>query len=242
MERYVDRKRIKTESVALIYSAIDTTTNSPVAIKEVDEDLQAKPHDIKREVAFLKQQQSEAKGHNFLEFIDSFQKFDDIFLVTPLYDLDLQSLISKYRKKSIAFNLEDPSLNNFVYKNHFPVETATQIFISLTKTLDYLHNKAQIIHRDIKPGNIFFKLSDLNNPIIGDFGTIFDLIENKSEVEDDELTLKKGSNHNKILKHTDVCTGIYKPPELCLGKADYNHKIDLWSLGIVIQQLFSKSV
>jgi serine/threonine protein kinase len=39
---------------------------------------------------------------------------------------------------------------------------------------------------------------------------------------------------------TEVVTRCYRPPELFLGNANYSEKIDIWSLGCVCVELFTK--
>jgi serine/threonine protein kinase len=46
------------------------------------------------------------------------------------------------------------------------VENYLKIYLSLTKAVEYIHEKG-IIHRDLKPANIFFKNEEVK---VGDFG------------------------------------------------------------------------
>ena len=41
---------------------------------------------------------------------------------------------------------------------------------------------------------------------------------------------------------TEVVTKCYRPPELFFENSNYTSKIDIWSLGCVIMELFTKEI
>lgn len=74
----------------------------------------------------------------------------------------------------------------------------------------------KVIHRDLKPGNIFL---DANNDVkVGDFG------------------LARVMNHDSVFAHTHVGTPYYMSPEQ-INDQRYNEKSDIWSLGCIIYEL-----
>ena len=86
----------------------------------------------------------------------------------------------------------------------------------LANALRLLHQKG-IMHRDIKPQNIFFKTENGEKKIkLGDFGCSIFIKDNKSE---------------------PIGTFLYSSPEI-ISEIEYNEKSDLWSLGITLFEIF----
>jgi translation initiation factor 2-alpha kinase 1 len=105
---------------------------------------------------------------------------------------------------------------------------ASQIFLEIVEGVNYLHsNKPKIIHRDLKLSNILMKKRPGGKLIkICDFGlsTIHELFE---VVDDNE----------EIIHTTGVGTQRYIAPEVVNG-GNYNEKSDMYSLGIIIMDMF----
>lgn len=112
-------------------------------------------------------------------------------------------------------------LENFISKFEEKVNQTIKrkIIIQIIKGVEYLHSHG-IIHRDLKPENIL--LMDHNNEIIikiADFGLSTVL----SEFE------KTNEGYGTI---------GYVAPEV-LTRTPYNHKIDIWSMGVIIYYIIS---
>lgn len=93
------------------------------------------------------------------------------------------------------------------------------VIFQLLSVLDYCHNRAKpgqkVIHRDIKPGNVF--LTKDGSLKVGDFG-LCRLLDNDDFAK------------------TNVGTPLYMSPEI-LAKQSYTEKADIWSLGCVFYEL-----
>ena len=82
----------------------------------------------------------------------------------------------------------------------------------LADALLYCHAK-KVIHRDIKPDNIFFSTSEFDSPLLlGDFGL--------SKLLTEGVTV------------TRVGTPGYQSPQIIQGHL-YTFKTDIWSIGII---------
>lgn len=120
----------------------------------------------------------------------------------------------------LIFELCDTSLEDMVKdKTKLSEETILKFYEQSLDALGYLHSK-NIVHRDIKPGNIIIKGEDVK---ICDFGSA------------------------KIINDNDynepyICTRYYRSPENLMGRENYSSKIDIWSLAVTMIELLSGHV
>ena len=115
----------------------------------------------------------------------------------------------------LSMLLQNRKLNMKDDDKYFPEQIIIEWFRQTTSALEYLH-AIPILHRDVKTNNIF--LTDEFQTKLGDFGLA------------------------KVLEGPDsraktYCGSIYyMSPEILSGKP-YDHKSDIWALGVVIYEI-----
>jgi serine/threonine protein kinase len=112
------------------------------------------------------------------------------------------------------------SLSNVIKQisKPFHVAQTKKIIRSIALGLKYLHDH-DIIHRDIKPGNIFIDENCIVK--LGDFGS--------SRI----ITNYNNGNLTPL-----VGTKWYKAPEIIFGNKIYDKTADIWSFGCLMAELF----
>ncbi|KAK3581137.1 hypothetical protein CHS0354_033931 [Potamilus streckersoni] len=118
--------------------------------------------------------------------------------------------------------------------------TNMQIFRQILKAVDYIHSHG-VIHRDLKPCNIFLQGENLHVKI-GDFGLARDDVFSPTS-DDPVIFLPSDSPSESVVSeindHTSgVGTYLYASPEQ-LKSAYYDQKSDIFSLGIILYEMFN---
>jgi len=90
----------------------------------------------------------------------------------------------------------------------------------LLSGVHYMHTN-KIIHRDLKASNL--------------------LINKKGELKIADWGLARSWNEEMKRLTNRVITLWYRPPELLLGAIEYGPKIDMWSVGCIIAEMFRRS-
>jgi len=166
----------------------------------------------------------------------------------------LESYIHKRNNDKDLQKLIDEQSYTFEYKYYLK---NLKIFLEIAKALNYLHEKQNVIHRDLKPQNIFFSFEDLIK--IGDFGLATDFYNekyynskeiesfknlrknsaesNKTELDNFSASNPSITNENTICYHTkNIGTFLYASPEQ-LNVNFYDYKSDIYSLGFILYEL-----
>lgn len=224
-----DRKLLKSTRFATIYSA------GQYAIKVLSKDFTVEPHNPNFELSILARLSKKRDPH-VIQLIDSRSVDDELELLFPRYQMDLNELMRRDYKPSFStvnpyYTLATKSAaqSEGGYRNKFDVDRyALDFTLQLARGLEFLHLN-DIIHRDIKPQNILVAKDrrDSIALIITDFGISYDCKDPQ------QLSLEPLDN-----KITDVSTSVYKAPELLFGVKNYTFAIDIWALMVMISQWF----
>ena len=115
-------------------------------------------------------------------------------------------------KINIILEKADTSLANKMYRKRIPEDELKPIIKNILNGIYFLHQN-NIVHNDVKPQNILIKD---NQPKLCDFGH-------------SQIINEKG----KIQNNGVMGTFGFIAPEIIKGE-DYDSKVDLWSLGVII--------
>ncbi|KAK9720815.1 mitogen activated protein kinase [Basidiobolus ranarum] len=199
--RYV--RELGKGAYGLVRLAKCLTTGEEVAVKKVTKIFEKKllAKRALRELKLLRH----FNGHENIisvynmELLDP-TKFQEIYLIQELMEADLHQII---RSKQALTN------------SHY------QYFIyQICRGLKYIHS-ANVLHRDLKPGNL--------------------LVNRDCELKICDFGLARGfvdATKNDTGFMTEyVATRYYRAPEIMLSNQSYTKAIDLWSVGCILAEL-----
>ena len=126
--------------------------------------------------------------------------------------------------------LEGDALDKAMARGALSIQRSVEIGVELSDALDAAHKKG-IIHRDIKPGNIF--LTERGVTKILDFG-LAKLLEADTGAEGETIAEQETSFHTTA--GTTVGTVAYMSPEQARGET-LDPRTDLFSLGSVLYEM-----
>lgn len=113
--------------------------------------------------------------------------------------------------------IDGRNLSEFIAENP-TVAARRRVLLQLLQAVSYIHRNG-LVHNDIKPENIIISRSDNDVKLI-DFGL--------------------ADSDAYYLARTLGCTGAYASPELLARENDIDSRSDIYSLGLIIKELFGK--
>ena len=143
MDRYTNKVKVGQGASGTVYSATDTKTGKPVAIKCMNLSQQPKKELIINEIIVMREQQQE----NIVNYVDSLLVEEELWVVMEY--------------------LEGGSLTDVVTETILNEGQIAVICRECLKALEFLHSKS-VIHRDIKSDNILLGMD--GNVKLTDFG------------------------------------------------------------------------
>lgn len=202
-------------------AALDQKTGQTVAIKRINQisSLLVARRTL-RELKLLRHLQ----GHPNIISIR------DLFLQSPVSKSIVlgNGSMSNFDELYIAQDLMDADLCHIIQSKYPLSEVHCQRFLyQLLCGVKAMHT-ANVIHRDLKPGNILWKHD--GELRICDFGLARGLGEDGSS-DAVELNL---TNY--------VATRWYRPPEILMYRASYGKPLDIWSVGCIFAEMLGRKV
>ncbi|CAN0891054.1 Serine/threonine-protein kinase TIO [Linum grandiflorum] len=159
----------------------------------------------------MKQGKSEKDVHNLRQEIEILRKLKHENVIEMLDSFESPQefcVVTEFAQGELFEILEDDK--------NLPEEQVQDIAKQLVRALYYLHSN-RIIHRDMKPQNI--------------------LICSNSIVKLCDFGFARAMSQNTVVLRSIKGTPLYMAPEL-VREQPYNHTADLWSLGVILYELF----
>jgi serine/threonine protein kinase/Tol biopolymer transport system component len=195
--------------MGIVYEAEDTKLGRSVALKFL-------PPETDRDVAALERFLREARAASALNH-------SGICTIHAIEEHDGRTFIAMEL-------LEGQPLDKLLAAGSMPIPRTIEIGIQLADALDAAHKKG-IVHRDIKPGNIF--VTERGTAKILDFG----LAKLLKRTDDDAGGETIGDSTNMLTSPgMAVGTIAYMSPEQARGE-ELDGRSDLFSLGAVLYQM-----
>lgn len=198
-------------SYGTVCSAIDLKCKdkSMLAIKKIS-NIFSKEVLLKRAIRELKLMEF-FKGHkNIIGLIDLdivyMKPYDGLYCFQELIDYDLAKVIHS----SVQFS-------------EFHIKS---FFYQICCGVKYIHS-ADVIHRDLKPGNILVTSQGVLK--ICDFGLARGI---------NEKFLNREHRSSHITNY--VATRWYRAPELILTRKPYGKAVDIWAVGCILAELYGR--
>ncbi|XP_039047016.1 serine/threonine-protein kinase TIO-like [Hibiscus syriacus] len=159
----------------------------------------------------MKHGKSEKDIHNLRQEIEILRKLKHENIIEMIDSFESQQefcVVTEFAQGDLFQILEDDKC--------LPEEQVQAIAKQLVRAMHYLHSN-RIIHRDMKPQNILIGAGSIVK--LCDFG------------------FARAMSTNTVVLKSIKGTPLYMAPEL-VREQPYNHTVDLWSLGVILYELF----
>lgn len=212
-ERYKILKQIGEGGMGLVYEAEHVAIGKRVALKVLRDDFSGRPEVVER---FKQEARSASRiGNDHIVDISDFGTTPSgasYFVMELLEGEDLAEVLQR--------------------EGYLPVARAADIILQCCKALGAAHSKG-IVHRDMKPENIFLTERDGRHDFVKivDFG-----IAKMSDIE------TEGAPGRKLTK-TGMIFGTpeYMSPEQAAGK-ELDHRVDVYALAVILFEMLTGRV
>lgn len=215
---------------ATLYSTVPgSPTNRSTSLQVVVKDINIQTMTCREEeMAALKDEVTalqKAAGHpNAVQLMD--YHYDEqgmmAYIITEFCEGgDVGGALERVKQGEYAPPHKQGMLSSTAKVRAFPEEVVASVLIQVVAALHHLHVQERILHRDLKPHNLFL-LEDGITVRLGDFGVAALL--------------------NSIGEKAKAACGspFYMAPELCAEKP-YDGGADIWSLGVLLYEMMAQA-
>ena len=165
------------------------------------------------------------KYQNEIEIMKVLNKKNNKYIIRLIENFEIEN-----QAHCIVMELCDGSLKDILKKykpNGLPLDIIKKIFKQLNEALKTMIDEGYT-HRDLKPDNILIKYTDTN--------------KNDFDIKLTDFGLSTNEISSFAQTHSNAGTEKYMAPEINKNKDEsnkYNNKCDLWSLGIILYELYT---